>query len=231
MDATTKLDLPIIMPAQAQKHVTHNEALNVLDVVTQLSAESRSLVTPPETPVEGTTYLIGSNGTGEWEGREAQVACFQNGAFVYFDPKEGWRCFVRDEAALFVFSAGNWVALSGSQALPGAGRFQLVEEIIDLTGDTVSTGLIFPDRSIILGVATRTVLAITGASSYNVGFAGEPNKFGGLLNVAAGSQNIGVIGPQAIYEDSEVFVSANGGSPFTGGSVALTLHFITLGGA
>ena len=31
------LSLPYIQPAQAQKHVTHNEALRILDAITQLS--------------------------------------------------------------------------------------------------------------------------------------------------------------------------------------------------
>ena len=33
MDQTTHLSLPYIMPQQAQKHVTHNEALRDLDAI------------------------------------------------------------------------------------------------------------------------------------------------------------------------------------------------------
>ena len=33
MDQSPNLELPYISPAQAQKHVTHNEALQILDVV------------------------------------------------------------------------------------------------------------------------------------------------------------------------------------------------------
>ena len=36
-DATTNLLLPYILAAQAQKHVTHNEALRLLDGLVQLS--------------------------------------------------------------------------------------------------------------------------------------------------------------------------------------------------
>ena len=38
MDQTPNLTLPYIMAAQAQKHVTHNEALRALDVIVQFSA-------------------------------------------------------------------------------------------------------------------------------------------------------------------------------------------------
>lgn len=30
-DLSARLDLPLIKPSQAQKHVTHNEALQILD--------------------------------------------------------------------------------------------------------------------------------------------------------------------------------------------------------
>ena len=41
------LSMPYIQPAQAQKHVTHNEALRILDAVTQLSVISTELDAPP----------------------------------------------------------------------------------------------------------------------------------------------------------------------------------------
>ena len=42
-DTTTKLLLPYILAAQAQKHVTHNEALRILDGLIQLSVLDRDL--------------------------------------------------------------------------------------------------------------------------------------------------------------------------------------------
>ena len=47
MTNTPRLVLPAIEAAQAQKHVTHNEALTLLDALTQLAVESRTLTTPP----------------------------------------------------------------------------------------------------------------------------------------------------------------------------------------
>jgi hypothetical protein len=45
-DATTHLLLPYILAAQAQKHVTHNEALRILDGLVQLSVLDRDLTAP-----------------------------------------------------------------------------------------------------------------------------------------------------------------------------------------
>ena len=48
MTNTPRLALPAIEAAQAQKHVTHNEALTLLDALTQLAVESRTLTTLPD---------------------------------------------------------------------------------------------------------------------------------------------------------------------------------------
>ena len=41
--------------------------------------------------------------------------------------------------------------------------------------------------------------------------------------------DIGVIGPQAFYADTPIVLTARGGS-FTGGSVRIAIHYLTLGG-
>src|SRR5215207_4151202 len=41
MSATPKLALPLLAAAQAQKHVTHNEALSTLDALDQLAVRER----------------------------------------------------------------------------------------------------------------------------------------------------------------------------------------------
>ena len=53
MDQTNNLNLPYIMPQQAQKHVTHNEALRDLDTIVQLAALDRDLAAPPASPAPG----------------------------------------------------------------------------------------------------------------------------------------------------------------------------------
>ena len=47
MTNTPRLALPVIEAAQAQKHVTHNEALALLDALIQLAVESRTLTRRP----------------------------------------------------------------------------------------------------------------------------------------------------------------------------------------
>jgi len=61
VENTNKLNLPYIIAAQAQKHVTHNEALRMLDALIHLSVLSRSISMPPSTPEEGDAYLISTD--------------------------------------------------------------------------------------------------------------------------------------------------------------------------
>ncbi|MEP3177899.1 MAG: DUF2793 domain-containing protein [Lentilitoribacter sp.] len=116
-DQTPNLSLPFIMPSQAQKHVTHNEAIRRLDVLTQMVAQSRTLSGPPAAPKNGNLYLIAQNATGAWAGREDQIAAFQDGTFVYLVPQEGWRAYVIGDG--FFFYDGNaWAEISNNSGTP-----------------------------------------------------------------------------------------------------------------
>ena len=66
MDETPLLKLPYILAAQSQKHVTHNEALRVLDALVQLAVLDKDLATPPGSPAAGARYIIGAAPTGAW---------------------------------------------------------------------------------------------------------------------------------------------------------------------
>ena len=67
-DATTLLLLPYILAAQSQKHVTHNDALRILDGLVQLSVLDRDLTAPPGSPADGDRFLVASGATGDWAG-------------------------------------------------------------------------------------------------------------------------------------------------------------------
>jgi uncharacterized cupin superfamily protein len=60
------LSLPYIQQNQAQKHVTHNEGMRLLDGVVQLSVLSRAQTAPPANPAAGDRYILPSGATGAW---------------------------------------------------------------------------------------------------------------------------------------------------------------------
>jgi hypothetical protein len=101
------LNLPLLQASQAQKHVTHNEALYVLDTVAQLSVLSSSLSSPPEAE-DGDRYLVPAGATGEWSDQETTVAVFVESAWQFFPPKTGWLAFDQSLAEFVYFDGSSW---------------------------------------------------------------------------------------------------------------------------
>jgi hypothetical protein len=110
MDSTANLSLPYILPSQAQKHVTHNEALTLLDALVQMSVTSRSVSSPPAEPVPGQRFIVASAASGDWTGRGDAIALLDNGGWTFLSPKPGWRAFVADEGGFVFWDGTLWVA-------------------------------------------------------------------------------------------------------------------------
>ena len=109
MPETVLLGLPLLVAEQAQKHVTHNEALRALDAIVQLSVKDRDLAAPPGSPAEGDRYIVAASPTGVWAAHAADIAVWQDGAWDFHDPREGWRCWVDDENVFLIFNGSAWV--------------------------------------------------------------------------------------------------------------------------
>ena len=113
-DATPRLGLPYLAAGQAQKHVTLNGALALLDGLVQTAVDSRSVAAEPAAPEDGALYILPGDATGaDWAGRPAGALLrWEAGAWSTAPSVEGQLAYVRDEAALVVREAGGWVALS-----------------------------------------------------------------------------------------------------------------------
>jgi hypothetical protein len=110
-DSTVNLQMPYILPSQAQKHVTHNEALQRLDAVTQLVIVAQ-IAAPPASPVEGACYAVAAAATGGWAGKSGQIAFRQDGAWIFITPREGWQAWFLAPSQLAIFVSGAWTPLS-----------------------------------------------------------------------------------------------------------------------
>lgn len=108
-DTSTILSLPLIQPAQAQKHVTHNEALRLLDLMVQLSVEARTVSVPPVSPALGDRYIVPAGATGAWAGQVGKIALFETGVWQFFTPLAGWQAYVVAEAAMAVYTGSVWL--------------------------------------------------------------------------------------------------------------------------
>ena len=106
-ELSANLSLPFLMPAQAQKHITHNEALQVLDALVQLAVQDRSLPAPPATPAEGARYIVPVV-PGSWGGAAGSVAVFSGGGWTYHMPRPGWQVYVLAENRSLIWRGGAW---------------------------------------------------------------------------------------------------------------------------
>lgn len=109
MDRTDNLNLPYIMPAQAQKHVTHNEAIRALDALVQIAVQTRGLSSPPALPANGARYIVAAPASDDWVSHEGEIAAYQDDAWAFYPPQIGWVAWVMDEANLFVWSGVSWL--------------------------------------------------------------------------------------------------------------------------
>lgn len=131
MEHTANLDLPYILPSQAQKHVTHNEAIRTLDAIVQLAVMDRDLFEPPASPAEGERYLVAAEGADAWSGRDGRIAAWQDGAWTFLEPKAGWLAWVTDEERLLCHDGAAWADAAVHSVNPAS--FIGVNATADLT--------------------------------------------------------------------------------------------------
>lgn len=211
-DATPHLGLPLIAASQAQKHVTHNEALGLLDALVQLACLDKDLTAPPPSPAEGDRYLVvASNPGGAWAGLAGQVVRYADGVWTGAVPRAGWLAYLLDEADLYVFDGSAWTSfrrtLTAIQSVSRLGintgadatnRLAVKADAALLTWDEVTPGSgdmrIFVnkrdaarDAALVLetGYAARTVLGLLGGDDFSLKVSPDGAAFATALTASA----------------------------------------------
>lgn len=111
-DETTILSLPLILPAQAQKHVTHNEALTQLDLIVQLAVTDRTLTAPPVAPTVGDRHIVAAGATGAWAGQAGRIAYYAEAGWQFTQALPGWQAHVLAEGQTAVYDGTVWRTLA-----------------------------------------------------------------------------------------------------------------------
>jgi hypothetical protein len=144
MATSPKLALPFLEAGQAQKHVTVNETLRMLDAVVQASVESATVAAPPGSPVNGAAYIVPTGATGAWAGWSGSIAFWADTAWLRLVPVEGWMAWVRDADQMLMFDSAAWVdagtqlgALDIAFLVPPAGEY--IQATTGTAGTTTST--------------------------------------------------------------------------------------------
>jgi hypothetical protein len=117
MSDTPLIALPLLEAAQAQKHVTHNEALLAIDALLHLAVISRAINVPPATPADGDRYLVAAGATGEWLGHVGQIAYREAGSWRFAIVKTGWRLWVAAENLFLIYDGTAWRDVQGAPTM------------------------------------------------------------------------------------------------------------------
>lgn len=124
---TPNLGLPFIAQGQAQKEVTHNESLRILDTLVQIAVLDRDLTSPPVSPSEGQRWIVKMGATGAWAGHDNAITTFLDGGWSFFAPMVGWLAWVTDESALLAWNGTTWIdPLAAVVAIQNLGRLGIL---------------------------------------------------------------------------------------------------------
>ncbi len=118
MSLTPHLALPLLAAAQAQKHVTHNEALALIDALAQISVDARFVTTPPAEPEDGMRLIVGAEASGSFAGQDGAIAWFDAGTWRFITPQAGFLAYDAGDAALLVHDGAAWRDLEELIAFP-----------------------------------------------------------------------------------------------------------------
>jgi hypothetical protein len=208
-DSSPRLSLPYIQPSQAQKHVTHNEGMAILDALVQLSVESRSVTVPPPDPGPTVRHIVPPGAAGAWAGQQGRIAArAEGGGWVFLPPAPGWRAWVVDEGVMVLRQGSAWVDLVEARLAGGIGQLG------------INTSVAGADRLAVAGEATlfthetgdhrlkinKAAAANTASLVFQTGFSGRAEM--GL----AGSDGFGL----RVSANGTTFQTALSVTPATG---------------
>ncbi len=227
MTDTPQLGLPLVQPAQSQKHVTVNEALTRLDALTALTLESRSLAAPPANAPEGAVWAVPQGATGPWQGQDGALALRSNGGWAFLSPRIGWRGWIGDEAAAATWDGQSWLTGLVATSQHGAStRFETLEIDVPVTsGSIVFVPNFVPNGVLACAVTGVTAEAITGTlSHWTLGRFGNTDSIFSSVGVAVGASAVHIPSPVILSASLQnLLVSAVGGT-FAGGKVRIAVH-------
>lgn len=125
-DQSARHALPFLMAGQAQKEITHNEAIALIDAIVHPVAEAAGVNTPPISPAIGQCWIVGSAPAGAWATHAQHLACWSEGGWRFAIPVVAMTVWLSDQEIWArwdgaAWRAGEWpvasVIVGGQQVL------------------------------------------------------------------------------------------------------------------
>lgn len=204
-DQTPLLSMPYIQGAQAQKHVTHNEALELLDIVIQLTVEAVDATAPPSSAADGQAWIVGIGATGAWSSYAGQIAAWRGGGWLFVAPQIGWRAWDKINAVIVVYDGTGWAEVGGTpdlQNLDGVGinaSFDATNKLAvaadatllnhDGNGHQLKINKAGPSETASLlyqsGFSGRAEMGLAGNDDFSIKVSGDGSTFTEALRIDA----------------------------------------------
>lgn len=108
MSDTARLALPLLESGQAQKELTHNEALALIDLGMHAEVEAVGVDLPPGAPAIGECWVVGTAPVGAWTGQAGAIAGWTAGGWRFLRPREGMRAWNRAAGREATRADGAW---------------------------------------------------------------------------------------------------------------------------
>jgi hypothetical protein len=105
---TPRIGIPYLQAAQAQKEVTHNEALRIIDLVSAPAVDGLLVDQPPVSPAVGACYIVGTTPQDAWAGHAETLAGYGDGGWRFLAPIEGLTVLDKNSGQFATFVGGSW---------------------------------------------------------------------------------------------------------------------------
>ncbi len=197
-DETTILSLPLILPAQAQKHVTHNEAITQLDLIVQLTVINRVLTCAPALASVGDRHIVAAGATGVWAGQAGRIALLSETGWQFTQPLPGWRAHVLSEGQTAVFDGLGWET-------PSDGPLTVTQLGVSATADAVNRLVVAAPATLLNHAGSGHQLKLNKAAAGDTASLLFQTGFSGRAEMGtAGTDNFSV----KVSADGTTFFSA-----------------------
>lgn len=151
-ETTSRHALPLLAAGQAQKEISHNEALLLIDFMMNPAVESAGADTPPSSPVVGKAWIVGTAPGGAWTGHANAIACYGEGGWRFVSAEAGLHVWRRDTGVFCVFDGGGWnsgIVTASSVQVSG-------QQVVGARGSAISA----PAGGAVIDAESRGVIAL-----------------------------------------------------------------------
>jgi hypothetical protein len=161
-----RLKLPLLAAAQAQKEVTHNEALALADIAIQSVVQAVAPASVPTSPALGQCWIVGNAPTGAWAGQAGRIAGWTGGGWRFLAPFEGMQVWSIADGMPVRREGVNWVAGVVAASALKVGNLQVVgaqrpRVVAPTSGSTVDTQARSAIAALIAGLEAHGLFSAT----------------------------------------------------------------------